>query len=389
MVLVGRPDDPDYWDGRAEGVSEAVMAPHYEAVERELGAVRPSQAETIPNHTSHAWKQSGWFEEMSEEEQYAFAFLFPENNGGRAEANRQLSRLNGEDGLFGSPGAAKANVEVRYLLPHLDRGLTVHDMHEVTRLDPMPAGGWKVTASDHHNGTLGCFHAPRVVLAAGTMNSIKILFAGQEAGAINPLSSLGCGFGTNGDCRGIWQPGPPYGDSSKGSPIHGRLKTADHPPGVNLIIGGMDAFPIPGWMPNAVKQRLAQAARQRFQLITMGIDEANGSVSYEKGRLKMAYDLNGSDVYQNTFSLFDRLAERTASRIKFDRNSAVTVHAMGGCRMAHSAAEGVVDGEGQVFGNNGLYIADASVLPAPTGGPPSLSIAAWSSHVATSLLRNR
>ena len=48
-----------------------------------------------------------WFERVGEQEQYPFAFLFPEQNGGRAEANRELSRLNGKDGMFGSARAVK------------------------------------------------------------------------------------------------------------------------------------------------------------------------------------------------------------------------------------------------------------------------------------------
>ena len=60
----------------------------------------------------------------------------------------------------------------------------------------------------------------------------------------------------------------------------------------------------------------------------------------------------------------------------------MTAHPMGGCRISDDAAEGVVDGAGQVHGCPGLYIADASVFPQPVGVPPSLSIAAWASHVA-------
>lgn len=387
-ALVSRPDDPDYWNGHAEAVSEAIMAPHYAQVEAELGAVRPTHIETLPNHTSHAWRESGWFDTIDEREQYPFAFLFPQHHGGRPVADRQLSRLDGGDGLFGSPGAAKANVEVIYLLPHLDRGLTVHDMHEVTTITRKGADDYEVAAKDHHSGEVRYFHAPRVVLAAGTMNSIRILFASQETGGVYPIERLGRGFGTNGDCMGVWVPGPPHCNSRQGSPIHGRLKVPQHPPGVNLIIGGMDALPSPGWTPTLIKRWLEGFARRRFQLIAMGVDRADGSVSYTKGRLKLDYDLNGSAVYQAIFSLFDRLAADTGTRIKFDRKTALTAHAMGGCRIGFTPGEGVVDGEGQIFGNAGLYVADASALPAPTGGPPSLTIAAWSSHVASSLLRN-
>lgn len=387
-ALVARPDDQDYWNGRAEGVSEAIMAPHYTRVAKELGAVRPTNVNTIPNHTSHAWCGSDWFETLEEDEQYPFAFLFPEQNGGRVDGDRQLSGLNGEDGMFGSPRGSKANVEAIYLLPHLDKGLTVHDMHEVLSVARRTAGGYEVIARDHRLGGINRFHAPRVVLAAGTMNSIKVLFASREAGGVNPIQCLGRGFGTNGDCLGAWIPGAPYIDSRQGSPIHGRLKVPGHPQGVNLIIGGMDVPPLPAWVPEAIRERLISTLRQRFQLIAMGVDRANGSVSFSKGRLDMRYDIDDSDVYRSIFELFDSLGERSGKPVKFDRNTAVTAHAMGGCSVGASPYEGVIDGEGRVYENEGLYISDASALPAPTGGPPSLTIAAWSSHVAASLLRN-
>jgi cholesterol oxidase len=225
-----------------------------------------------------------------------------------------------------------------------------------------------------------------VVLAAGTMNSIKILYAAQEAGGLNAIESLGRGFGTNGDCMGVWMPDPVSRNSRLGSPIHGRLMTLDHPKGVNLIVGGMDTLPVPAWAPSFVKGWMAGMAKRRFQLITMGVDRAGGSVAFSQGRLKLEYDLNDSPVYRAAFELFDQLSEKTGARIKYDRKSATTVHPMGGCRIGPSVSEGVVDGEGQVYGNAGLYVADASVLPAATGAPPSLTIAAWSSHVASSLL---
>jgi cholesterol oxidase len=388
-ALVARPDDPDYWNGRAEGVSEAVMAQHYVQVERELGAVRPHRAESIPNHTTHAWRDSGWFEAVTEAEQYPFAFLFPQQNGGQATDGRELSQLNGKDGLFGSARASKANVETTYLLPHLDAGLTVHDMHEVMSIATSASGGYEVIARDQRKDEVISFRAPRVVLAAGTLNSVKLLFASQESGGVRPIPCLGQGFGTNGDCLGVWRPEIENPNSRLGSPIHGRLRTRSHPAGVNLIVGGMDAMPLPRWVPGSIGEWLAQKLKRRFQLIAMGVDRANGSISFSQNRLALEYDLNDSPVYKAVFDMLDSLSRASGVRIKFERKSAFTAHPMGGCRIGGSPREGVVNGEGEVYANPGLYVADASVLPVPTGGPPSLTVAAWSSHVAASLLSKR
>jgi cholesterol oxidase len=42
-----------------------------------------------------------------------------------------------------------------------------------------------------------------------------------------------------------------------------------------------------------------------------------------------------------------------------------------------------------VVGNPGLFVLDAAALPAAPGGPPAMSVAAWSSHVAARFLLSR
>jgi cholesterol oxidase len=63
----------------------------------------------------------------------------------------------------------------------------------------------------------------------------------------------------------------------------------------------------------------------------------------------------------------------------------VTVHPLGGCAMAASPTDGVVDAYGRVFGEPGLLVADGSVMPGPVGPNPSLTIAALADRFATAL----
>ena len=53
-----------------------------------------------------------------------------------------------------------------------------------------------------------------------------------------------------------------------------------------------------------------------------------------------------------------------------------TAHVMGGCPMARTAAEGVVDHRHRVFGYHNMYVCDGSVLAANLGVNPSLTICA-------------
>jgi len=54
--------------------------------------------------------------------------------------------------------------------------------------------------------------------------------------------------------------------------------------------------------------------------------------------------------------------------------------------MGNSAAEGVVNASGEVFGYPGFVIADGSVMPGPVGPNPSFTIAALADRFADYLL---
>lgn len=57
-------------------------------------------------------------------------------------------------------------------------------------------------------------------------------------------------------------------------------------------------------------------------------------------------------------------------------NASMTAHVLGGCVMGGSAADGVIDERHEVFGYPGLYVIDASAIPANVGVNPSLTITA-------------
>src|SRR2546421_1121836 len=61
-------------------------------------------------------------------------------------------------------------------------------------------------------------------------------------------------------------------------------------------------------------------------------------------------------------------------------------HPLGGCRMAESPDLGVVDDSGAVFGYEGLYCIDSSIIPTSLGVNPSLTISAVSERCAERLV---
>ena len=67
----------------------------------------------------------------------------------------------------------------------------------------------------------------------------------------------------------------------------------------------------------------------------------------------------------------------------------VTVHPLGGCPMADDPAAGVVDDAGKVFGYEGLYVLDGSIVPTAIGVNPSKTIAALAERGVETLLAQR
>ncbi|HVS28112.1 MAG TPA: GMC oxidoreductase [Solirubrobacteraceae bacterium] len=69
-----------------------------------------------------------------------------------------------------------------------------------------------------------------------------------------------------------------------------------------------------------------------------------------------------------------------------ETRGAYVAHPLGGCRMATSPDLGVVDDSGSVFGYEGLYCIDSSIVPTSLGVNPSLTIAALSERCADALV---
>ena len=64
-------------------------------------------------------------------------------------------------------------------------------------------------------------------------------------------------------------------------------------------------------------------------------------------------------------------------------NASMTAHVLGGCVMGASAADGVINERHEVFGYPGLYVVDASAIPANVGVNPSLTITAMAERAMT------
>lgn len=380
-----RPLAENYWEGHADGISDAAMSRHYDSVLERMGSVTPMADHRIPNTSVVRFKDTDAIEPAVPPPDPRIGYLIPddpddpqkltdENGVERWEVDYQAN----EDGFLGSPKGSKTTLDCVYLAPAMKRGLAVRDFAEVTAIVRQPAGArYRVEFTDHHSGGKTSLTADHVIVAAGTLNTLGILLRSRDSGGLSGMPRLGERFGTNGDFFGYWDYNDANVDQSVGLPTTGGVKLKDDADSPMIGGGGLpavDSYPLPKWM----KARLKRA----YMIAGLGEDKMIGNVTMNKGRLRIEYDPDQSPIFARLRGIFEEISRRTGHKI-YAPKSPITVHPTGGACLGNSIDEGVIDANGEVFDNPGLYVVDAAALPRAPAGPPSMTIAAWANHCAT------
>jgi cholesterol oxidase len=96
-----------------------------------------------------------------------------------------------------------------------------------------------------------------------------------------------------------------------------------------------------------------------------------------------AYIPVGQEVMERYARKVTGVAQNILLEVFFDRPT--TAHILGGCPMAATATEGVVDTTLKVHGYPEMYVADGSVVQGNIGVNPSLTIAALSEYAMSGI----
>jgi cholesterol oxidase len=286
--------------------------------------------------------------------------------------------------------------------------------------------GYKVVFDRIEDGTLrrGVERANIVVLAAGSLGSTEILLRSRDEHRTLPNLSgaLGARWSANGNV--LTPDRYPKGvevHQSLGPTITGGLDFMDGVEGGQRFFIADDGFP--NVLLNAVRAKLqhepSDVVRQLAEHLARGrneenplknvmmwlgegIDASDGTLCLRRHwyePLKWNFDLDWN--VEGTRPVIEAIldTQRELSRAGGGEldvpafwtalHALVTVHPLGGCRMARDENEGVVDHRGEVFGYKNLFVADGSVIPAPPGRNPSLTIAALAERTAHLLLGER
>jgi cholesterol oxidase len=156
----------------------------------------------------------------------------------------------------------------------------------------------------------------------------------------------------------------------------------------------------------------AEQLEHTFFFNLMGRDQSPGTLSLDgNNKLNLTFEggpLHADPVYAQMEEIIQAMA--TAMNGKYIRfpfwgngkilsndpdpaRKFVTVHPLGGCQMGVNSSNGVVNTKGQVFDtlaatgtvHDGLYIADASVIPGPLAVNPTLTIVAMTQKIAAGI----
>ena len=287
---------------------------------------------------------------------------------------------------------------------------------------------------EHYGFSLRC---ARVILSAGTFGSSEILLRSQRLGLDVASAWLGQGISANGDDLCAAYALPAEADAIGRSSVRGAANSCgptisavlrfddqhDHrnstliedgsipgllAPLANELLSTLGVLPQlnrfnlrsrPGHDPLAVDPQLI---KHSLTLLGMGHDSAAGQASLNDpgARLNWSWPAQAADpapqLHRQRLACIRQLGgeflANPASGILPDDilnvlsgptpdAAWVTVHPLGGCRMADAVQDGVVNQRGQVFRQDGsvhasLQVLDGSIIPSSLGVNPLLTITA-------------
>lgn len=413
-----RPDPIVFEDRRwPRSIDRSVLDPYFDRVAAML-AVRPLPAEiALPKHDAfHAAAMQTGHEVFDPDEAIAWTEV--------AGAGRGPCRLVAEC-EFGCQHGAKNTVDLTYLAEAERDGAAVATDAQVSHL-ARGRDGYIVHYQQLPQGTPGQVTGERVVLAAGTLGTNEILLRSRDLfGTVELGDALGRGFSGNGDFLGSIQNSQVALEPWRGPDVTSVIRYFDASPQFTLAAptfnrAVMEVLAALGqangrWLrPLAplLWPRLGNVLRWSFRkgllsrparlrgpnagdpgrmtnLFAIGRDSAGGTLRLKRRRLDINwnYERENRALVERMKTAMAQIAEAYGGTYAplltwnaFRR--ILTVHPLGGCRIADSARDGVVTPEGEVYGYPGLFVADGSAVPTSIGFHPVMTICALAERTA-------
>ena len=411
-------DDPQ-WKGLEDWRS--VMPAHYATARRMLGSV-PSPKQGIGDEALRRISERRGFGNTYHPTDVGVFFGEAEVEVDDPYFGGQGPRRKGCNDcgacMVGCRVGAKNTLDMNYLYLAERRGARILPETRVTRIEALPAGGYRVLwrkSTDRLFPQKGAYTAKKVIVSGGVLGTVSLLMDCQRRGSLPRLSPrLGAYTRTNSEAL-LGLTSRSNKDLWKGTAIQAevhvdertRMEMVRFPRGsdVVLLLGTLLTDGGPGmprqlkWMGNMLRHPLnamratkpwGKAERSEVLLVMQTND--NHTTLLQKRQLFWplrptltsrptpgqphipSYIPIANDVARELGVELDAVPQSTLNEVLLDESS--TAHILGGCAIAASPDQGVIDSRFEVFGYPGLYVMDASVIGANLGANPALTITA-------------
>jgi cholesterol oxidase len=384
--LSQRPPD-DFFDAFPQEITPAEMEPYFRSLEAVLEpTICPTQLDrTLALEKAAAGMSRTQFGRLKQAIQWGAGpdedRVF-ENRWGVKQQNCNFC----SNCTPGCNRGAKNSLDLNLIPSAAKAGARVQDgcaVDFIRKVDP----GYEVVYRDRRARVRQSLRAPRVVVAAGTLNTHKILFRSRAFSDGLPRLSpmLGKAFSLGGDALRFYRKRSFDFDYGRSHQIDGMLEVLNEE-------GRRDHFVFPAdlILPRSRLWRRASANRT-LSLTGFGRDGADGRLTWSGRNLRLAMPEQAviGRIYASMFSLAHGYGQQgggtpihASDATPSPRKPQMSAHPMGGCRMSDNIESGVIDHRGEVFGYPGLYVADASIFAAPPVCAPSLSIGAMAWRIS-------
>jgi len=409
------------WSGLAEWETE--LAPHYATAARMLGRTTNPHLGEQDEHLRAAATALGAAETFGP---VPLGIHFGDGPGRRSPDPFFDGRGPERTGcllcggcLAGCPYGAKNTLDLNYLHLAERRGVRILPEHEAIAIVPLDDGGYEVRIAAA--GRRSALRARRVVLAAGVLGTLELLLrCREELGTLPRLSPrLGKAVRTNSEAlTAVLQP---RGDDLSRGP---SISSDFHPDArthvtQNRYVGGghmrwMLGPLVDGEDPRRRRRdvlaaiarsplrqaRLAGARDLERRLTTLTtMQDVESEIEFRLARSpsrpwrrvlrSRAVPGRRPPSYLEVANRATRaFAAASGGRpLNLLPDSAgglsITAHVLGGAAIGPDSARGVIDARHEAYGHPGLYVVDASAIPANLGVNPSLTITAMAERFAS------
>jgi len=393
---------PEVFERWPASITHAALAPYYERVRQMLAVERyPDEGDRPPLKRVEVLRR-----------------LADDLEPGGASFHKvpiavNLTRYDGKPNAHGVPQArctlcgdcvtgcnagAKNDLTTNYLPLARAGGARIFSQAEAVQVTPSPRAGHryllKAISREQRGGRLAertvRIHTRLLVVSAGTFGTARLLMASAREGPLRFSAALGAGFSGNGDAFSIGYDGAERMAADHPGPTIVAMADLRAVRGAGFVVqdGALPAIVTLGLNPVLGARRLERST----VWLVVGHDDSLGELRLDrKGRVRVHWPSAARALPGGAAAVFAHLARLSKARVLDNPRSRsgtpVTVHPLGGCRMADSAVDGVVDDIGRVYRpggsvHPGLYVADGSICDGSLGANPSLTIAALAERAA-------